>query len=192
MAKLTAGDRAPSLDLTTVAGETVRSPDPDGLVHLQFRRFAGCPICHLHLRAFMRAADRLTEAGVREIVFFHSGADELREHVRDLPFAVIADGDKRWYRAFGVEAGARALLDPRAWPGIVRSVATALLLLPRRKAHLPAANPAGGRLGLPADFLIGPDGTVLAARYGAHADDQWSVEEVLALARTAGRAVAGA
>lgn len=188
MAKLAPGDRAPSADLTTVTGEPARLPDPDNLVHLQFRRFAGCPICHLHLRSFVRAADRLTEASVREIVFFHSGADELREHVTDLPFAAIADGDKRWYRAFGVEAGARALLDPRAWPGIVRGIAAALLLLPRGKAHLPASNPAGGRLGLPADFLLGPDGTVLAAKYGAHADDQWSVEEVLALARTARRA----
>ncbi|GIF96498.1 peroxiredoxin-like family protein [Catellatospora citrea] len=192
MAKLATGDRAPSLDLTAVSGEPVRSPDPDRLVHLQFRRFAGCPICHLHLRSFVRAADRLTDAGVREIVFFHSGVDELREHVRDLPFAVIADGDKRWYRAFGVEAGARALLDPRAWPGIVRAVTAALWLLPRRKAHLPSANPSGGRLGLPADLLIGPDGTVLAAKYGTHADDQWSVEEVLTLARTAGRAVTAA
>ena len=34
-------------------------------------------------------------------------------------------------------------------------------------------------LGLPADFLIGPDGTLVAAHYGAHADDQWSVDELL-------------
>jgi len=29
-----------------------RIPEPDGLVHLQFRRFAGCPVCNLHLRSF--------------------------------------------------------------------------------------------------------------------------------------------
>ena len=48
-----------------------------------------------------------------------------------------------------------------------------------------AANlsPHGGRLGLPADFLIAPDGRVMAAKYGEHADDQWSVDEMLALAR---------
>ncbi|GAA1414180.1 peroxiredoxin-like family protein [Catellatospora coxensis] len=192
MAKLVPGDRAPSAELFAVTGEPVRFPHPGRLVHLQFRRFAGCPICHLHLRSFVRATDRLAEAGVREIVFFHSGADELLEHVTDLPFPCIADGDKRWYRAFGVEAGARSLLDPRAWPGIVRGIAVALWLLPQRKAHLPATSPAGGRLGLPADFLIGPDGTVLAAKYGEHADDQWSVEEVLTLARTTGHANARA
>jgi N-methylhydantoinase A/oxoprolinase/acetone carboxylase beta subunit len=37
------------------------------------------------------------------------------------------------------------------------------------------------RLSMPADFLIGSDGTVIAARYGKHADDQWSVDELLAL-----------
>jgi hypothetical protein len=39
-----------------------------------------------------------------------------------------------------------------------------------------------GSFGLPADFLVGPDGIVRAVKYGVHADDQWSVDEVLALA----------
>ncbi len=42
--------------------------------------------------------------------------------------------------------------------------------------------PEGGRLGLPADFLIAADGRILAARYGEHAGDQWSVDELLDLA----------
>jgi hypothetical protein len=36
---------------------------------------------------------------------------------------------------------------------------------------------------LPADFLISRDGRVLARKYGAHAYDQWSVDELLTLAR---------
>jgi hypothetical protein len=38
-------------------------------------------------------------------------------------------------------------------------------------------------LGLPADFLIAPDGRVLATSYGKHANDQWSVDELLDLAK---------
>jgi hypothetical protein len=38
-------------------------------------------------------------------------------------------------------------------------------------------------LGLPADFLIGTDGRVLAKKYGKHAYDQWSVDELLAHAQ---------
>ena len=52
-------------------------------------------------------------AGVREVVFFHSPEAELSPHVRDLPFAVVADPTLRTYREFGVESGRRALLDPR-------------------------------------------------------------------------------
>jgi hypothetical protein len=35
-------------------------------------------------------------------------------------------------------------------------------------------------VGLPADFLIARDGTVIAAKYGQHAYDQWSVDDLLA------------
>ena len=51
----------------------------------------------------------------------------------------------------------------------------------------PVANPrpTGGHLGLPADFLIGPDGRVLASKHGRHANDQWTVDEVLAHAYSA-------
>ena len=34
----------------------------------------------------------------------------------------------------------------------------------------------------PADFLIAQDGRVVASKYGTHADDQWSVDEVLTIA----------
>ncbi len=37
----------------------------------------------------------------------------------------------------------------------------------------------GGRSGLPADFLVDGEGVVLAAHYGTHADDSWSVDDVL-------------
>jgi hypothetical protein len=35
---------------------------------------------------------------------------------------------------------------------------------------------------MPADFLIATDGAVVARKYGEHADDQWSVDELLRLA----------
>jgi hypothetical protein len=38
-------------------------------------------------------------------------------------------------------------------------------------------------MGLPADFLIGADGVILAAKRGAYVDDHWSVDDLLALAR---------
>lgn len=160
----------------SVTGEQVPVPDPDCLVHLQFRRFAGCPICHLHLRSFVRRHEEVETAGVREVVFFHSPADELRPHVAGLPFAVVADPGKRVYAEYGVESTPRSLLDPRAWRGIVCGIANALIT----RAPLPSLKPAGGRYGLPGDFLVAPDGRIVARKLGVHADDQWSVDELLA------------
>ena len=173
--------------LDTVAGARVPVPHPDHLVHLQFRRFAGCPVCNLHLRSIVNRLGDIEAAGIREVVVFHSSADALRTYTEDLPLDVVADPGRVLYREFGVEYGPRALLDPRGWPTIARAVAREVRAVRRRDRPAPPTRPEGGRLGLPADFLIGPDGRVLAAEYGAHLDDQWSVDELLALAASAER-----
>ena len=49
--KARVGDAFPTLELAAASGQLVTVPDPAGdCVHLQLRRFAGCPICNLHLR----------------------------------------------------------------------------------------------------------------------------------------------
>jgi hypothetical protein len=179
--------RVPQRDLVAFSGAVVPVPDPDLLVHLQFRRFAGCPVCNLHLRTVVTRHDEIRAAGIREVVVFHSGVTELRGHVDDLPFDVVPDPDKRLYREFGVESRWRSLLDPRVWPVIVRSIARDLPPVLRGRRSLPARRPEGGRLGLPGDFLIAPDGRVLAGQVGRHAYDQWSVDELLALVPAAAR-----
>ncbi|MER7188795.1 peroxiredoxin-like family protein [Streptomyces flaveolus] len=168
--------------VTTVSGEEVAVPAPDRLTHLQFRRFAGCPVCNLHLRSVVRRHAEIEAAGVREVVVFHSPADELLPHTTALPFAVVADPGKRLYTEFGVERSPRALLDPRAWGPIARAVLSGVREVTRGRERLPSTSPHGGRLGLPADFLIASDGRVLAAKYGEHVYDQWSVDELLELA----------
>jgi hypothetical protein len=172
--------------LFTIQGERIVIPDTQRLTHLQFRRFAGCPVCDLHLHSIVRRYQELSVAAVREVVVFHSSAQELLRHAADLPFAVIADPEKRLYATFGVESGTRALLDPRAWLPLVRGVVRSIGMILRGKQAIPPINPKGGSLGLPADFLIASDGRVLACHYGAHAFDQWSVDEILSLSGSAG------
>jgi peroxiredoxin len=179
-ARVSVGDRFPELRLTAITGEAVPIPDAAGaLTHLQFRRFAGCPICNLHLRSVIARIDEISAAGIREVVVFHSTATELRKYQDDMPFPVIGDPDKTLYRRFGVEASAKALLNPHAWralPGGWRhAIRTAVT---KHRAPLPLA-PTNGNLGLPADLLIAGDGRVAAVKYGAHAYDQWSVDELL-------------
>jgi len=175
--KILAGEVVGKRRFVSAGSGPVEIPDASNLVHLQFRRFAGCPFCSVHLRSFARRHDEITAAGIREVVVFRSDAAALQRHHGDVPFAVIADPEDRLCAEFGVGSGRRALLNPRV----------ALMALPnvlRMLPGLPGLPPSGkGALGLPADFLIASDGRVLACKYGAHADDQWSVDEMLALAR---------
>jgi peroxiredoxin len=180
--KLRPGDRIAGHALLTASGKLAAVPDAGRVIHLQFRRFAGCPICNLHLRSFVRRRAEIEAANINEVVVFHSTADELRQYEADLPFAVIGDPDKRLYREFGVEAAPKALTDARAMLAILRTLLPVTVETIRTGKLAANLDPHGGRLGLPADFLIAPDGRVLACKYGEHADDQWSVDELLALA----------
>ncbi|CAN5675787.1 peroxiredoxin-like family protein [soil metagenome] len=177
--RLDAGDVLQTRELVDIHGDLLRIPDPRWLVHLQFRRYAGCPVCNLHLRSITRRHEEIVAAGVREVVVFHSGREKMLEFEGGLPFAAIADPEKKLYAEFGVEemspvAALRAALSPRLWRAAWRALAQA-----------PSLSGASGRgeehLGLPAEFLIGPDGRILAARYGRYVDDHWSVDELLDL-----------
>jgi peroxiredoxin len=179
--RLKPGESFRSRDLQTTSGVAVAVPDPDRTVHLQLRRFAGCPICNLHLCSMSERRGEIAGAGIREVVVFHSSAEELRRYEDDLPFALVADPDRRLYRELGVEPSPRALLHPRAWVAMVVGPVRSLIAFARRREPLPPLHPRGGRLGLPADFLIGADGRIRAVKYGDHAYDQWSVDDLLAL-----------
>jgi hypothetical protein len=167
------GERLASLKLSTLAHGTVQVPGPT-FTHLQFRRFAGCPVCNLHLRSFARGHDQLELAGVRTVAFFHSPADLMRPYQGALPFPAVPDPERRWYRHFGVERSAIAVAHPQVVWSALRGLVGA------------RSNPfAGGRdqTGLPADFLIDSGGVIVGTHYGRHADDQWSLAEVLARVR---------
>jgi AhpC/TSA antioxidant enzyme len=178
--KVRRGDAIRIRDLVTVDDAAIPVPDPTRLTHLQFRRFAGCPICSLHLQSMAARFSEIAAAGIREVVLFHSTPQELWSYAGDLPFDVVADPDKQLYKRFGVETSLRGVLDPRAWAPVLKA------MLRRTEGSLTSAgapvHPTGGHLGLPADILIDRAGIVLACKYGRHAYDQWSVDELLALA----------
>lgn len=179
--RLAAGDKITPRELTTIRAERIGLPGPGGLTHLQFRRFAGCPICNVHLHKLAMRHDELVAAGIHEIAIFHSSAAAMRPHQGGLPFDAVADPTRELYREFGVEQSPRAVLHPSAFTTPLRPAAWAAVARGLRAGGRPS--PKGdGALGLPADFLINPDGVVVAAHYGRHANDQWSVDELLSLA----------
>jgi len=171
--KVQAGDTIQSREFVTALGESIMVPDWDALVHLQFRRFSGCPICNTHIAQFIRRHDEIKAAGVREIFFFHSSADEVLAIHKGLPFDAIADPGKVHYKQFGVEFSWRYALGVLPLRALLRGLLHSKVARKRR----------GGTFGLPADILIAPSGRVVAAKYGTHAFDQWSVDELLAFAQ---------
>ena len=184
MPRLNLNDVVGPLELMTIHGNPVRIPDTERLIHLQFRRYAGCPACNLHLRSIARRHDEILAAGIREVVVFHSNRETMLEFQGELPFAAIADPGKKLYAEFGVgKMSPLSAFDPRSWRAAYRALT--------RSPNLRGALGRGEEhMGLPADFLIGSDGAILAAKYGAYVDDHWLVDDVLALA--CGRAPARA
>ncbi len=169
----TPGNRLASFTLETLAHGALRVPN-GRFVHLQFRRFAGCPICSLHLRRFARVHEALASAGVDVVAFFHSSAETLAPYHADLPFPVVADPERVYYTRFGVGRSMLGLVHPKVvWSGM-----KGLFVAPSS----PFVG-EGGHDGLPADLLIDPEGTLIDSHYGSHADDQWEPDEVLARVR---------
>lgn len=172
--KVRSGETIPAMKLMNIHDAEVAIPSGAKRVHLQFRRFAGCPICNLHLQSFIQRNAEIEAAGVHEVVIFHSPKESLLPFQGKFPFDVVGDPEKKLYAQFGVGSSLFSLLDVRAWPAIVNG---------NTATEKPTGAPEGGPLGLPADFLIAADGKVLASHYGRHAYDQWSVDELLKLAK---------
>jgi|SRR6185312_4303195 len=182
MFKYSKGMYVKDILLETILENKIEIPDAEALIHLQFRRFAGCPVCNLHLQSFARRQRQIADAGIREVIVFHSNHEELLKYTSGFPFDLIADPKKQLYKDYGVEASLWAILDPSAILSIIFGIINSTLEFLLGKRPLPSFRPEGGSLGLPADFLIGSDGKIIDCHYGRHADDHWSVEELLRIA----------
>src|SRR3979411_3077011 len=59
MPRLNVNDVIRRHELMNIHGQPVRIPDSERLVHLQFRRYAGCPACNVHLRSIVLRHDEI-------------------------------------------------------------------------------------------------------------------------------------
>jgi peroxiredoxin len=164
----------PATVMEAVTGEPIYLPDPKRLVHLQFRRFVDCPICNTHIAEFRKRAREIEAAGIQEVIVFHSSPKSIRSYQKDFyqPFLLVGDPKKVFYKEFGVETSL-GFARPKALGAAMRGIV---------HGHF-GLRLAGGPLGLPADFMIAPSGRINAVKYGAHAYDQWSVDELLTVAK---------
>lgn len=163
----------PNLELKSVSGEKILIPDAELFVHLQFRRFTGCPICNTHIGELSERINEIKNAGIKEVVFFHSQAEDIQSFQKDIPLTFVADPEKKYYREFSVERSLMYLS--------LSALGAAIRGMARGKISMKMT---GGPQGLPAEFLVSPSGEIVAAKYGKHAYDQWSVDELLRIVKS--------
>lgn len=194
MRPLQPGDIAPSFTVTDVRNEQPVALEQllgDGrYLLIGFHRFASCPFCNYRIHELLRRYDRYRQAGLRTIAFFESSAEHVRTGAERLrvSFPMAADPGLEVYGRYSV--GATSI-----W-GTVKSLRRVSEL--RRGFALTKGAPDsdGAKTRLPADFLIGPDGRIKFAHYGADIGDHmpfthieaalgFSAEESKALARGA-------
>lgn len=170
------GNHISPLTLTDIYEQPVNLiPQTGKFTHIQFRRFAGCPVCNLHLQSFFEQASALENAGIQEVIFFHASKENMLANTVKTSFHLIADLEKTYYKQFGLESSWKALLHPSVLTSATQGLFANGFAKPEKLET---------ELVVPADFLINEQGEIIALKYGKHANDQWSVNEVLTLAKT--------
>lgn len=166
--------RVPARIWHDIQGEALQVPHPTLWTHLQFRRFAQCPICNLHVRDFFRSYEKIHQAGIQEVIIFQSTQEQLVDQKVEQPHDgnvhIVADPTRQLYQAFGVHRSMLSVAHPGAWWSAMKGVAQFGMRLPSGSESM---------FGMPADFLVDTEGAVVAAHYGRHADDHWSVEDLI-------------
>jgi len=145
-------------------------------VLLMFLRYASCPMCNLHLHDVAKGYAGLRDRGLTVMAFFHSPARAIRAHAggRQYPIPLVADPELRVYRMYGVET---------SWPRLLLSIAKPSFYVSffRSLLHGFWGGAALRMAKMPADFLVGPDGRLVAAHYGRDIGDHLTVAQLHAL-----------
>ena len=175
--RLEPGQPAIPFSAQTIDGTTVSLNQFAGRpVLLMFFRYASCPMCNLHLHDFAKHYTRLRDRGLAVVAFFHSPAHTIRAHAggRQYAFPLVADPDFRVYRLYGVET---------SWPRILLSIVSPSFYVAfvRSMLHGFWGGIAWQMAKMPADFLVGPDGRLVAANYGRDIGDHLPVAQLHAL-----------
>jgi thioredoxin-dependent peroxiredoxin len=176
--QIQAGTSAPLFQASDLAGRPVDLAAYAGQpVLLAFFRNAACALCNLRVRALINASPDLQRRGLAIIAVFESPRERMLEYVgrQDAPFPLIADPQARLYELYGVESSAakieQSMARPETHASVQAAAAHGFALIPEEGSNFNR---------LPAEFLIGPDGSVQVAHYAAHVTDHLDLEEITA------------
>lgn len=185
--RLRAGMPAPTFRTNDLFGNPVDLASYRGKpLLICFFRNAACALCNLRVHTLIERHAEFERAGLAVVAIFESAGAAMREHVgkQDAPFPLLPDPEARLYDLYDVENSAEKVDATMALPGTHAQVGAAA------ERGFPLTREEGSNfLRMPADFLIGPDGTILEAHYADYVWDHLPFERVEAFlgAATNGR-----
>lgn len=174
------GSKVPELKATTLSGKPFDIHSINRPTMLQFHRYVGCPVCHMHVHDYIKAANEWKRYGVDVVVIYYSTAEEIEKIGKfkpgdELPIEFISDPEMKFYKRFNVEFSLLGTISLSAW----KDGALALM-----KGHsFRRAFQSKGLGGLPSDFIVMPDGTIRNMHRGKKINDSLPVKEFLKLVR---------
>lgn len=182
--RLNSRDPCPPFEVTDIDGNHHSLQQYQGRkLLLCLFRYAGCPFCNLRIHQLISHYRQLQDAGIAVIAVFESSQEGIRKYVsgrQQVPFALVADPERKLYQSFGTE---------NSWTGLlagllrIRDMFRAIFTL-----GLAPGIPENVINQLPADFLI-DDGNIAIAWYGGDIGDHLPLDQVLAsLPQPPGRA----
>lgn len=105
--KLESNLSAPVFRQKDIFGRMIDLTDyTDKKVFIGFFRHAGCPFCNIRVHALSKMHEELAAKGMAMIFFFESKEKVLLNsifHREVSPIPLIADPEKKWYQAYGLE-----------------------------------------------------------------------------------------
>ena len=172
--RLQSGQRAPEFLQTDIGGNTIHLGDYRGrYLLLSFYRYASCPFCNLRVHELLQRLTEFEKRGLSLVAVFQSAREGILDHVgkQQPPFPILPDPGHGLYRRYGVETSLPGFL-----LGLTLRMGKAMQAM--GKGFLPGRMEGSITL-IPADFLIGPDGSILVAYYGKDISDHLPIETIL-------------
>ena len=173
MTRLIDGQKAPNFSVSDMAGKEHSLERYLGkYLLLSFYRYASCPFCNLRISQLMQRADVFKTEGLEILAVFQSPEEKIRHYVgkQHPPFSIVPDPDRALYRTYRLET---------SWMGMLKAMT--FRMGDMMKAFVKGFSPGtmeGEKNRLPADFLIGPDGTIIEAYYGKDIGDHMPFETI--------------
>lgn len=172
---------APAFKLKDIFDRTIDLEEyKDKKVFIGFFRHAGCPFCNLRVHALTKVHQELKAKGLEMIFFFESKGNVLLRsifHKEVSPIPLIADPEKKWYDAYGLESSGYK----SAVSHITSFVQTAFKA---SAAGVPIHMMADGESikTMPAEFLLDKGLIVKEVHYSERLNDRLSMDRIRAFA----------